>query len=273
MAKNVVGLFDDRVTAETAIQDLVDAGFERGRISAVAADSEGKLFKEQVDASGSFVGEGASAGITSGAVVGGLLGLLIGAGLIFVPVGVVAAGPIAGLIAGSAAGAAAGGVIGALIGLGIPEEDANVYAEGVRRGGTLLVVQAEDAEVDRVHAILDRDGAVDIEDRGFLYREEGFDRHNHEEPVYSEEQAAAERARYARTTTPASRVRMYTLGQEAPPIANETAANQTVGHAYADVPPGNVPPAGDTTDVENTMGGVRPRYGSLDDPDNTTRNP
>ena len=268
MTKNVVGLFDDRLAAEAAVRDLVDAGFSRADISAVAADSEGKLFKEQVDASGSFVSEGASAGITTGAIVGGLLGLLIGAGFILVPAGMVVAGPIAGLIAGSAAGAATGGIIGALIGLGIPDDDADIYAEGVRRGGTLLVVKADEDKLDVVHAIMDRDGVVDIQDRGFLYREEGHERHDETAPMYTAEQAEAERARYATGTMPSQRVRIYTSGQEAPPIAN-----QTVGHAYADNPAGNVPPVGDTTDIENTMGGVRPRYGSLDDPDNTTKNP
>ncbi|MGV3617641.1 MAG: hypothetical protein ACO1SV_20135 [Fimbriimonas sp.] len=266
MAKNVVGLFDDRAAAEAAVQDLVREGFDRSRISAVAATSEGELLKEQVDASGSFVGDGASAGITSGAIVGGLLGLLIGAGFLLVPAGMVAAGPITGLIAGSAAGAATGGILGALLGLGIPSDDADIYAEGVRRGGTLLVVQAEDSQLDRVHAILDRDGAVDIQDRGFLYREQGHLRHDETAPAFTEAEAAAERARYARGTSDSQRVRIYTAGQEAPPT------NQTVGHAYANNPPGNVTPSGDTTDVANTMGGVRPRYGSLDDAENTTHN-
>jgi hypothetical protein len=259
MLKNVVGLFDDRTAAEAAIQDLVNAGYDRSRISAVAADSEGQLFKEQIDANGSFVGEGASVGITSGAVVGGILGLLIGAGFLLVPAGMIAAGPIAGLIAGSAAGAATGGVLGALIGLGIPESDADVYAEGVRRGGTLLVVQADDSQLDQVHSIMNRDGAVDIQDRGFLYQQEGHTRHDANAPVYTEAEAAADRARYATSSQPSQRVRIYSAGQEAPPI------NQTTGHAYADNPPGNVPPSGPTTDIENTMGGARPRYSSIDE--------
>lgn len=259
MTKNVVGLFDDRVAAEAAVQDLVNAGYDRSKISAVAANSEGELFKEQVDASGSFVGEGASVGITSGAVVGGLLGLLIGAGFFLVPIGMVAAGPIAGLIAGSAAGAATGGILGALIGLGIPEQDADVYAEGVRRGGTLLVVQADDSQLDHVHSIMNRDGAVDIQDRGFLYQQEGHVSHDATAPVYTEAEATADRARYATSAEPSQRVRIYSAGQEAPPM------QQTTGHAYADNPAGNVPPVGPTTPMENTMGGARPRYESLDE--------
>ena len=43
-------------------------------------------------------------------------------------------------LAGAGIGAAAGGLLGALTGMGIPEEEAHVYAEGVRRGGTLVTV-------------------------------------------------------------------------------------------------------------------------------------
>ncbi|MGV3617643.1 MAG: DUF2382 domain-containing protein [Fimbriimonas sp.] len=196
MATTVVGLFDDRETAQTAVRDLIDAGFRRQDISVVAADPGGKLYKQHVDDQGNSAGEGAATGLASGAVVGGLLGLLIGAGLIFVPVGVFAAGPIAGLIAGGAAGAATGGILGGLIGLGIPKEEADVYAESVRRGGTLVTVSAEDADASRAHSILDRDGAVDIEERAAAYRAQGFTAFDPNAPVYQEEETIQERQRY-----------------------------------------------------------------------------
>ena len=44
-----------------------------------------------------------------------------------------------------------GGVF-ALVDAGIPEEDAHVYSEAVRRGGTLVTVQAEDAEAKSFRA-------------------------------------------------------------------------------------------------------------------------
>jgi uncharacterized protein (TIGR02271 family) len=199
MSTTVVGLFDHRDAAERSVEDLVNAGFDRSRVSVVAADPEGKLYKQHIDEHGNMASEGAATGLTSGAVIGGLLGLLVGAGIIFVPAGVVAAGPIAGLIAGGAAGAAAGGILGGLIGLGIPEDHAETYAEGVRRGGTLVTVQADDAMVNRAHDILNRDGAVDIEDRAATWRAEGFTAYNPKAPVYTEEQQIAERSRYAAT--------------------------------------------------------------------------
>ena len=92
-----------------------------------------------------------------------IAGLLVGIGALAVPgIGpVLAFGPLAAAIgataAGAGLGAAAGGIIGALVGLGIPEEDANFYAEGVKRGGVLVTVRADDARAVRG---VDPDAAV-----------------------------------------------------------------------------------------------------------------
>lgn len=194
MSTTVVGLFDDRDDAHSAVQDLMAAGYGRERISLVATDPTGVYQRYVVTADGNMAGEGAATGLTSGAVVGGLLGMLIGAGAIFFPpAGVLVAGPISGLIAGAAAGAATGGILGGLIGLGIPQEHAETYAEGVRRGGTLISIAVDDSEVERVHSILDRDGAVNIEKRGSYYRDQGFTSFDHSARPYSDEEYARER--------------------------------------------------------------------------------
>ena len=82
-----------------------------------------------------------SAGI--GAALGGAAGLLAGLSAFVLPgIGaVVAAGWLGSLLAGAVAGGAAGGVIGALIEAGVSENDAAGYAEGVRRGGTLVTIR------------------------------------------------------------------------------------------------------------------------------------
>jgi hypothetical protein len=82
-----------------------------------------------------------SAGI--GAALGGAAGLLAGLGAFVLPgIGaVVAAGWLASALAGAVAGGAAGGVVGALIEAGISENDAAGYAEGMRRGGTLVTIR------------------------------------------------------------------------------------------------------------------------------------
>ena len=56
----------------------------------------------------------------------------------------------------------------------IPDEDRHLYAEGLRRGGIALAVETDSAAYDRVLEILDRDGAVDMEERSAGWREEGW---------------------------------------------------------------------------------------------------
>jgi hypothetical protein len=131
-------------------------------------------------------------------VVGGTAGLLAGLGILAIPgVGpVVAAGWLAALAAGAVAGGAAGGIIGALTQSGVSKEDAHVYAEGVRRGGTLVVARVPDRERSRYEAILDR-SAVNIRDRGEAYRKNGWTGFDESAPPYSVDQARREREVYA----------------------------------------------------------------------------
>lgn len=194
MASTVVGLFDDRDHAHAAVQDLMAAGYSKDKVSLMATDPSGEYQKYAVDEGGNLAGEGAATGLVSGTVVGGLLGLVIGlGGILFPPAGFLVAGPVAGLLAGAAAGAATGGVLGGLIGLGIPKEHADYYAEGVRRGGTLVSVTVDETEVQKVRDLLDRDGAVDIEQRGDFYRSTGFTGYDPSAQPYDAERIAAER--------------------------------------------------------------------------------
>ncbi|MBE7220825.1 MAG: hypothetical protein INR64_20345, partial [Caulobacteraceae bacterium] len=56
----------------------------------------------------------------------------------------------------------------------VPDEDRHMYAEGLRRGGYAVAVDTDSAAYDRVLEILDRDGAVDMEERSAGWREEGW---------------------------------------------------------------------------------------------------
>ena len=56
----------------------------------------------------------------------------------------------------------------------VPDEDRHLYAEGLRRGGVALSVETDAAAYDRVLEILDRDGAVDMEERAAGWRDEGW---------------------------------------------------------------------------------------------------
>lgn len=179
--KTVVGLFDTLEAAQQAIHALIEEGFTRDNISLVTHDAEGKhaTHMQKAERSGE-TSEGAGFGATGGGVVGGIAGLLVGIGALSIPgIGpVIAAGPLAAAIgmtaAGAGLGAAAGGIVGALVGAGIPEREANSYAEGVRRGGTMVIVQAADIMVDRAYSIMQRYSAVDMNQRSEQWRQSGW---------------------------------------------------------------------------------------------------
>lgn len=177
MTKTVIGLFDDRRMAENVVRDLTDAGFARDDISLVARDEQAESAQRSNDDS-SHESKGAhiAKDAVGGAVIGGLGGLVVGLAALALPgVGaVVAAGPIAAALTGAGIGAVAGGLVGALTDVGVPEEHAHSYAEGVRRGGTLVMVKAPDNRAEEAADILDRHGAADVEERSAQWRQGGW---------------------------------------------------------------------------------------------------
>ncbi|AJD44678.1 hypothetical protein C9413_28550 [Rhizobium sp. SEMIA 4085] len=196
--RTVTGLFDDYSDARSAVNELESAGIPSDDISIVSNNG-----RDQDNASGAAEGAGTGAGI--GAAVGGAGGLLAGLGLLAIPgVGpVVAAGWLVATAAGAAAGAVAGGVTGGLIGAltssGVSEEDAHLYAEGVRRGGTLVSARVDEGRVAEAEAILRRSNWVDPTERRRAYMEEGWTRFDDSLDPYSPEQIEQERNRYRRT--------------------------------------------------------------------------
>lgn len=186
MAKTVLGLFDSFSEAQNAVEDLKRFGVGQDAISLVARDAQGDATDAQ-EVGSTGAAEGAGAGAVGGTLVGGALGLLVGAGLLAIPgIGpVLAAGPLAAAIGtiaaaagatalGAGIGAATGGLLGGLMGSGIPEDEAHAYVEGVRRGGSLLSVNASDVEADDVRQILLRNGAVDMDRRSDEWRAAGW---------------------------------------------------------------------------------------------------
>jgi hypothetical protein len=141
--------------------------------------------------------EAAGTGAGIGATAGGVVGLLTGLGLLAIPgVGpVVAAGWLVATAAGAAVGGTAGGIIGALTKAGTSEEDAFIYAEGVRRGGTLVSARVADADRARYEAVLDR-SSVNIRDRGAAWRKAGWQNFDPKAAPYTPEQIRKERDLY-----------------------------------------------------------------------------
>ncbi len=236
MAKTVVAIFDDLNHAHMAVRELRDMGIRNADISLVAHDvtgEYGRALKRPAD----DTTDGAETGAGIGALVGGIGGLLVGLGALAIPgVGpVIAAGPLGtalsallGAGAGALAGGVAGGLIGALVDLGVPEDEAGYYAEGVRRGGTLVTVRADDTRVDEVRRVLDRHHAVNIRERVAAWRERGWTRYEPNAKPYTAEQVNEERRAYNLGTGPGS---MSDMGRPGPwPVAFTDAETGFRGH-------------------------------------------
>jgi len=182
MTTTVSGLFDTRADATNAVRDLQAMGVSNEDISVVGADERGHGVESETARDA-----GAGAGI--GAAVGGLGGLLTGLGIMAIPgVGpVVAAGWLAataaGAVAGAVVGGAAGGILGALTEAGVSERDAHVYAEGVRRGGTLVTARVDDSKADAAAAVLRETHSVDLELRRADYERGGWTRFDPDGPI------------------------------------------------------------------------------------------
>jgi uncharacterized protein (TIGR02271 family) len=131
-------------------------------------------------------------------VLGGLGGLLVGLGALAIPgIGpVLAAGPLVSALAGAGIGAATGGLLGALVNAGIPEEHAGYYAEGVRRGGTLVTVQTDDDMAQTAVDILNRFGPVDVNRRSAEWRSSNWEGFDETADPYTHDQINMERSQY-----------------------------------------------------------------------------
>lgn len=158
MTVTVSRLFDHYAGAQDAVLRLEQAGIPNESISILANNSE-KWFSPDLASA-------AAKGAAVGAGFGGVGGLLAGLGMLAIPgMGpIVAAGWLVAAAAGAASVAAAGGIIGMLAEAGVSTNEAEVYAESIRRGGSLVSARVPEADKARCEAILDS-SAVDIAER------------------------------------------------------------------------------------------------------------
>ena len=201
MTVTVSRLYDSYADAQRAVSSLEAAGIPHSDISIVANNSDdwyGQNPTVDRDRDGTDDrAEGAAKGAGIGAGLGSAAGLLAGLGLIAIPgLGpVVAAGWLASTAAVAAAGAATGGIIGALTQAGVSEDDAHAYAEGVRRGGTLVTARVPDADRVRSDAILSN-ASVDIGARRTAWQKSGWNRFDPAAPAYGADEVRRERELY-----------------------------------------------------------------------------
>jgi hypothetical protein len=198
MTQTVTALYDSYDAAVSAVNDLEAFGIPHGDISLVSNNVDHRYDKDHPTNAAADAGTGAGIG----AAIGGVGGLLTGLGLLAIPgVGPVVAGgwlvaTAVGAVGGAVVGGAAGGIVGSLTRAGVPEHDANFYAEGVRRGGTLVTARVDDARAPVAREILQRYKWVDPTVRGAVYRESGWTSFDESAPPYTPDQVAAERDRH-----------------------------------------------------------------------------
>jgi uncharacterized membrane protein len=155
----IVAVFEERAEAEDAIRDLKSAGFSNEQIGVATHDrptqqSSSSRDKQEPE---DDLAEGAAAGALTGGVIGGLVGLI--SSLLIPGVGpLVVGGVLASSLLGMGVGAATGGLVGALVGMGVPEEDAKYFDEGLRGGKTLVTVNNTTEAPDEAISILQRHG-------------------------------------------------------------------------------------------------------------------
>jgi len=182
--QTITALYDNYDDASAAVAKLEAQGIPHSDISIVGSN-EGDRHSGRVGTHATTTGHtdttesaatGAGTGATVGTVLGGAAGLLTGLGLLAIPgVGpVVAAGWLVATLTGAGIGAAAGGLAGGLTGAGLSETDAHTYSEGVRRGGTLVTVRADETRSATVMDVLEEHRSIDIDERAQGWRAEGW---------------------------------------------------------------------------------------------------
>lgn len=167
----VVGVFNDRLQADRAIDELRKAGFRDEQIGvAMRYDSGGDAIgvageptAEAVDED-THAGTGAVTGVVAGLGLGALAGLGVLSGMIPVIGPAIAGGTLGIVLSNAAAGAGVGGLVGALAGAGVPEDEAHYY-QGEFESGRVIVTVRPDGRAGEAMSVMNRCGAYDMSSR------------------------------------------------------------------------------------------------------------
>ena len=162
---SVVAIFTKHTSAENAIKDLKNGGFDIKKLAVVGRD-----YQTEEDVVGFYnTGDRMKYWGKWGAFWGGLWGLLFGAAFLIIPgVGpVVAAGSIVAWIVAALEGAVAVGGLSALgaglYSLGIPKNSVVQYEASIKAGKFVLVAHGTAAEVAKARDMLKTSGADQID--------------------------------------------------------------------------------------------------------------
>jgi hypothetical protein len=205
MLITICRLYDSYADANRVVVGLEAAGIALAETSVISNNSDSwyrtgqaanvvALRKQRTsgDAAGPGKFEGAAVGLAIGATAATAASLVTMVALPGVGA-VVGAGWLAALLGSMAIGGATGGLLGALTNAGISEEDAHVFVEGVRRGGTLVAARVSPTDVRRVEAMMNQ-SAVKLGERCDLYRKSGWHAFDPAAMPYTADQVRSERA-------------------------------------------------------------------------------
>jgi hypothetical protein len=197
--QTITRTYDRFADARAAVMAVKSLGVAEDDISVIAnSDHPDSAGLRDMSDEGSAAGAGAGIGT----MLGGGAGLLAGLGLMAIPGAgpLVAAGWLAstavGAVAGGITGAATGGLISALTDTGVAQDEANTYAEAVRRGAILVSVRTTADNEEQVRAALDRNNPTDLALRRNGWMEEGWTSYDPAAPSYTSQQVLDERNRY-----------------------------------------------------------------------------
>jgi len=196
MTKTVVALYDDVSDAQTVSRELSAAGFSDNEVVDSSAIRSDRSVSGGADVSDSSLAAGAP-------------------GVVGTPLG---AAPETGTTSTTTSSWGSGGILSRLRSAGVPEDDSHMYAEGVRRGGSLVIARLADDNVDRGLEIMSNYRPVDIDERGSQWRTEGWTRYDESAGPYTgsglTDAAAAMRTTNETTTARTGSTRTAQTGDE-----------------------------------------------------------
>ncbi|WP_409368518.1 general stress protein [Lysinibacillus sp. 38-6] len=145
MKNQVIGVYDNEVSAAEAVEDLKATGYTTEEISVITKKAK-DLYENTQEVKPSTM-DGALAGAATGAAIG-IAGVIAGLSTILIPGfgAVLAAGPIITTIGGAVVGAnsGAGGLKHALMEMGVSDDEAERYSNDAEEGKFLVLLHPKE---------------------------------------------------------------------------------------------------------------------------------
>lgn len=168
MTTTLTSVYETYQDAIATVRELQAANVPDEEISVISNQPGQQDSETTVRTDNNMAESGAASGAAIGGTLGGATGLLAALGTFTIPgIGpVIGAGWLLATSVGAAVGASAGGVLGALIGAGVSKDQAHIYVESLRQGGTLVSARVSDDQTEEVRSIMARRKAIDAASTG-----------------------------------------------------------------------------------------------------------